>query len=193
MSVTFAQMGFASAVTASSATPVTDGYVGELNGLPYHIHPTATPDAFTALEAAIAADEVTVNPYVAPTLTLAEAQAMQVATLQAAYQAAISQPVSFKNAAGVTATYAFGDTQTLAGSNAQQLLMEIIGAGAAAWTAGVWFDTTGKAQTMTFADLQGLAAAIEAMDTPDEQRLLSLVAQVQAATSIAAVQAITWS
>lgn len=127
-----------------------------------------------------------------PPITLAQAQAAQIAALEAAYQAAITGPVTFKNAAGVTSTYAFGETVTMGGTNAQALLTQIIDAGAAAWTAGVWFDTTEKAQTMTFADLQGLAAAIEAMETPDEQKLMSLIAQIQAATTVAAVQAITW-
>jgi len=124
--------------------------------------------------------------------TLAEAQAAQIATLQAAYRSAITDPVTFKNAAGVTSTYAFGETVTMGGTNAQALLTQIIDAGAAAWTACVWFDTSGKAQTMTFADLQGLAAAIEARETPDEQQLMTLIAQVQAATTVAAAQAVVW-
>jgi hypothetical protein len=66
MPETFAQMGFAAVVTASSATPETDGYVGTFGVLPYHVHPTATPLQWAALEAAIAANAVTVNPYVAP-------------------------------------------------------------------------------------------------------------------------------
>lgn len=44
-------------------------------------------------------------------LTLAQAQAAQIAALQGAYQSAISRPVTFKNAAGVSSTYAFGDTE----------------------------------------------------------------------------------
>ncbi len=123
---------------------------------------------------------------------LSEARSSQIAALQSSYQAAISAPVSFKNAAGVTSTYAFGATLTPGGANAQTLLTQILSAGAAAWTAGVWFDTTGKAQTMTFADLQGLAAAIEAMETPDEQNLMTKIANVQAATSVEAVQAIVF-
>jgi hypothetical protein len=66
MSITFAQMGFGPTVTGSSATPAADGYVGTLNAMPYHIHPTATPDAYAALEASIAADAVTVISYVPP-------------------------------------------------------------------------------------------------------------------------------
>lgn len=67
MAVTFAQMGFGTSVTASSSSPDVDGYVGTFNGLPFNIHPTATPDIYAALVAAIAAKTVTVNAYVAPT------------------------------------------------------------------------------------------------------------------------------
>ena len=131
-----------------------------------------------------------VFPVQAP--TLAEAQYSQIAALQASYQAAISAPISFKNAAGVTSTYAFGNTLTMGGTNAQELLTQILAAGTADWKAGVWFDTSGIAQAMTFADLQGLAAAVEAMETPDEQNLMTKIAEVQAATTVAAVQAITF-
>ncbi len=66
MALTFAQMGFAPTVTAASATPATDGYFGTLCGMPYGIHPTATPTAYAALLVAIAASAVTIEPYVAP-------------------------------------------------------------------------------------------------------------------------------
>ncbi len=120
------------------------------------------------------------------------AKSAQSAMLQQSYQSAISAPLPFTNSAGVTSSYAFGNTVAPSGSNAQNLLTQIIAAGSAAWKAGVWFDTNGIAQTMTFADLQGLAAAIEAMETPDEQALMSKLADVQAATTVAAVQAIVW-
>ena len=123
---------------------------------------------------------------------LALAQTAQIAALQAAYQSAISTPVNFKSGAGVTSTYAFGNTASPSGANAQDLLTQIIAAGSSAWKAGVWFDTNGVAQTMTFADLQGLAAAIEAAETPDEQDLMTKIAAVQTATTVAAVQAISF-
>ena len=40
--------------------------------------------------------------------------------------------------------------------------------------------------------LQGLATAVEAMETPDEQQILSLIVKVQSAAAIAALQAIDW-
>jgi hypothetical protein len=65
--VSFAQMGFASTVTAASATPAADGYYGTFCGLPYHIDPNATSESYAALMSAIAEDLVTVEPYVAIT------------------------------------------------------------------------------------------------------------------------------
>lgn len=139
----------------------------------------------------IAANPPSVAPASAAQL-LALAQMAQSATLKESYQGAISTPVSFKNAAGVTSSYAFGNAPAPSGTNAQDLLTQIIAAGAASWKAGVWFDVNGVAQTMTFADLQGLAAAIETMETPDEQDLMTKLAAVQAATTVAAVQAVTF-
>lgn len=124
--------------------------------------------------------------------TLAQAQATQIATLQADYVAAVSAPVSFKNAAGVTSTYPAGNTLISNGMTAQQMLSTILAGGASAWTLGKWLDTNGVAQTFTFADVQGLAAAVEAVDAPDYMQLVALIAQVQAATTVAAVQAIAW-
>jgi hypothetical protein len=50
----------------------------------------------------------------------------------------------------------------------------------------------GVAQTFTFADVQGLAAAMSAQDTPSELNLVSKIAQVQAATTVSAVQSIVF-
>lgn len=127
-----------------------------------------------------------------PTQTLAQVQALQVAALQAAYQAAINTPVSFKNAAGVTSTYPAGNTLAINGSTAIANLNNCIAAGAAAWTIGKWLDANNVAQTFTFADLQGLAAAMEAQETLDWTDLVAKVAEVQAANTVAAVQAITF-
>lgn len=135
-------------------------------------------------------------------LTLQDLQNKQILLLKQQYQTAISAPVSFTNAAGVTATYAFGSALTPGGRNAELVLSEVIAAGSANWKADVWVDTNGVAQTMTFADLQGLQAAVEAAETPDEQKLMTLIAQVQAvttkdpanpsATAIKTIQAVTF-
>lgn len=107
MTITFAQMGFGSEVTPISATPAVDGYFGTLGGLLYGIHPTATPEAYVALVLAIAADTVTVNPYVPiviPAPTLVEVQASQTALISAACASAITSGFT-STALGETYTY----------------------------------------------------------------------------------------
>ena len=138
----------------------------------------------------------TLQPYTIPAPTSAElltaAQATQVNALQAAYRRAVNAPVSFKNAAGVTSTYPAGDTLAINGKTALQNLEACLDAGSAAWTLGLWLDTNNVAQTFTYADLQGLAAAMAAVDTLDWKDLVSKIAQVQAATTVTEVEAITF-
>ena len=124
--------------------------------------------------------------------TLAEAQATQIAHLQADYQSAINAPVSFTNAAGVTSTYPSGDTILITGQKAKSLLSEVISAGSSAWTLGKWLDTNNVAQSFTFADLQGLAGAMESTITLDYTELVSKIAEVQAANTVTEVKSIVW-
>ena len=121
-----------------------------------------------------------------PAPTLAQVQAQQIAILNAAYRAAIVAPVSFKTAAGTTASFPQDD-------QAIQFRDQSLEAGAQAWTLNLWLDVNGAPVTpFTYADLQGLSAAMEAADTPAYQDLLAKIAQVTAATTVAAVQAITF-
>lgn len=189
MSVTFSQMGFGSTVTAKSATPATDGYDATFGGLPYHVDPNATPDAFAALEAAIAANEVTVIAYVAPVITLAEAQAMQQAVIAAAYESAISAPVSFKTAGGVTETFD-------ADQGSQTVLMQATqgyGLAGAVPSGFYWVAADNTQVPFTLADLGGLYQAMLAQGWAAFQKKQTLKAQITAATTVAAVQAIVWS
>ena len=124
--------------------------------------------------------------------TLAEVQAAQVVKLQAAYQAAINAPMPFTNAAGVSSTYPAGNTIALNGSTAIQNLNNVLVSGEAAWILGKWLDTANIAQTFTFADLQGLAAAMEAVEVLDWTDLVTKVAEVQNATTIVEVEAIAF-
>ena len=126
------------------------------------------------------------------TESLQAAKTAQIALLKAGYQTAINAPVTFKNAAGVTSTYPSGNTILITGDKAKSLLAETIAAGSAAWTLGKWLDTNDVAQTFTFSDLQGLAAAMEAAVTASYETLVSKIAQVNAATTVAEVQAVTW-
>jgi hypothetical protein len=119
---------------------------------------------------------------------LATAQAAQTALLNAAYQAAITAPISYTTAAGTTAI--FNQTET-AKANLQDALLASEKAGV--WSLNVWQSAAGAIVTpFTYADLQGLAAAMEAVDAPDYQTLLGLLAQVAAATTVEAVQAVVW-
>ncbi len=130
----------------------------------------------------------TLQPYTIPAPSyqelVSQAASTQSQMLISGYNTAINTPVQFKNSAGVTSSYKFGNTLTAAGTNAQALLTQIIAAGSAAWTAGIWFDVNNVAQTMTYSDLQGLMVAIEAMETPDEQQLMIKLAQLQAVQNI---------
>ena len=123
-----------------------------------------------------------------PPPTIAQAQAVQIELLNAAYQAAIVAPVSYTTKAGITAWF----SQDAASKT--NLLNAIAGATASGnWSLNLWLDTTGHPVTpFTFVDLQGLAAAMESADTPEFTHLLTKIAAVQAATTVAEVQSVTW-
>jgi len=123
-------------------------------------------------------------------LSLTSAQATQKALLLASYQSAVNAPIAFKNSAGVTSTYPSGDTVLTNGMKAKDLLAQILSAGSTAWTLGKWLDTNNIAQTFTFADLQGLAGAMESAITLDWTDLIAKIANVDACTTVAEVQAI---
>lgn len=151
----------------------------------------ATQDQFDAAMArgpkdalAVINGSVAVVPYPGPTLD--EARNYQITRLHYAYRAAIAAPVSFTTAANTTASFPETD-------DAKQYLVQCIEAGAAAWTLNLWLDATNTAVTpFTFADLQGLAAAMEAKDTPAYRDLLAKIGAVSAASTVAAVEAIAF-
>jgi hypothetical protein len=119
---------------------------------------------------------------------LAAAQNTQIAVLNAAYEAAINAPVSFTTAAGVTGTF---NQDSTAKANLQDAMLASEKTGV--WPINLWLTAAGSPVTpFTYADLQGLAVAMEAIDAPDYQQLLTLIGQVGAATTVAAVQAIVW-
>ena len=136
----------------------------------------------------------TYTPWAAPIPTAAQllfaAQAVQAVTLQASFQATMALPVPFTNAAGVASSYPNMDTVSFNGKTAMQNIEAVINAGAAAWTFKHWLDVNGVAQVFTFADVQGLAAAMSAQDTPSELNLVAKIGQVQKATTVSAVQKI---
>ena len=136
----------------------------------------------------------TYTPWTAPVPTAAQllfaAQAVQAVLLQASFQATMVLPVPFTNAAGVASSYPNMNTVSFNGKTAMQNLEAVINAGAAAWTFKYWLDVNGIAQVFTFADVQGLAAAMSAQDTPSELNLVSKIGQMQKATTVSAVQKI---
>jgi hypothetical protein len=132
----------------------------------------------------------TITPPPAPTdaQLLAQAKAAQIALVQSAYQVAITAPVSFTTAAGTTAQFA---QDAASQANLERALLGSEKTGV--WLANLWMNTSGQpVMPFTYADLQGLSAAMEAQEVPEYQELLVLIGQISAATTIAAVQAIVW-
>ena len=124
-----------------------------------------------------------------PPQTLADAQAQQIAVLSAAYATACAQPVSFTTAGKVTKTFQADPAsvqvlqQTLAGLS-----------GAQATPPGFYWVAADNTQVpFAYADLQGLAAAMLAQGWTAFQHLQTLKATLNATTTIAAAQAVTWS
>jgi len=120
--------------------------------------------------------------------TLADAQAQQIDALTAAYQTAIAQPVPFTTAAGVAKTY-----QADAGSIAN-LTSAMLGFQAAQATSPgfYWLSADNTQVPFTYADVGGLAAAFIAQGAPAFAKLQTLKNAVRAATTTAAVRAVSW-
>jgi len=119
---------------------------------------------------------------------LAAARADKVASLTLAYNQALVAPVTFTNHTGVTASF------NQAASDISNLQKAITGSAlSGTWSLNLWQDATGAViAPFTYADLQGLAAAMEAADTPQYVHLLTLIAAVTAATTLAAIAAVSW-
>lgn len=119
----------------------------------------------------------------APALTaaqlLADAQIAQFVSLETAYASAIHIPVAYM------ATTFQADTAS------QDILAKSLVAGSV--PAGFyWLDAQNAKIPMTFAQLQGLAAAILAQGQAAFDRLQARKAAVRAAATVAAIQAVVW-
>lgn len=113
----------------------------------------------------------------------------QSAVIDASYAAAVQQNVSFKTAAGVTETFqADADTQTLViqATQGDQI------AGAIPSSGFYWKAADNTQVTFTLADLQGLYTTILAQGWAAFQKRTTLKAQIEAATTVAAVQTVVW-
>jgi hypothetical protein len=120
---------------------------------------------------------------------LASAQAAQITTLKAAYNTAIQQPVSFTAAGSISKTF-----QADMGSQ-NVLLIATTGYNLAGATPSgfYWVSSDNTQVPFMLADLKGLYGVMLAQGNTAFQKLQTLKAQVNAATTAAAVQAITWN
>ncbi|WP_186140015.1 DUF4376 domain-containing protein [Burkholderia gladioli] len=121
-------------------------------------------------------------------VVLAAAQAAQVLLVNAAYAAAVQQPVTFKTAAGVSAQFD-------ADSSSQTILMQATQGYVLANAVPddfYWVAADNTRVPFTLVDLQGLYQAMLAQGWAAFQKRQELKANVAAATTVAAVQAIVW-
>jgi len=119
---------------------------------------------------------------------LDSAIASQLATLTAACAAAVAAPVNFTTAGKVTKTFQ-ADPSSVA--NLQATLAGL--SSAQATPAGFyWVSADNTPVPFTYADLQGLAAAMLAQGWVAFQHLQAQKAAVKAATTTAAVTAVVW-
>lgn len=123
-----------------------------------------------------------------PPLTLEEAKSDQIGVLYAAYQAAISQPVSFKTEGRVSKTFqADPGSQDVLTKAAQGYSL------AGSVPAGFfWVAADNTRVPFTLDDLKGLYAAMLAQGWTAFQHLQGQKAAVNAATTVAQVKAVTW-
>lgn len=119
---------------------------------------------------------------------LAAAQSTQIAALTKSYNAAIITPVAFTTTAGVASTYQ-------ADAISQQYLARAVTGYRIAGSvpSGFYWRSAGNTNVpFTFADLEGLYTAMLTQGWQAFVQLQNLKAQVMAATTISAVQAVVW-
>ena len=147
---------------------------------------------YNECEAAMAGGSTIQNfnglPMIVNPVSLTQAQASQIAALQSAYQAAIQVPVSYTSKGGVTKTF---QADPVSVANLQAAIAGFAAAGTT--PSGFYWGAADNTQVpFTYADLQGLAAAMIAQGWAEFQHLQTQKAAVNAATTVAAVQAITF-
>ena len=123
-----------------------------------------------------------------PAATLLDTQSAQIDALSASYSAAIQQSVSYTSKGGVTQTY-----QADGGSIQNLIQMLAAFQAPASPPAGFYWVSADNTQVpFTYADMQALAVVIGQQGFTSFQKLQTLKAAVNAATTIKAVQAIVW-
>lgn len=160
-------------------------------GLLWNWPMVATAAALTNLDAALA----TMEPFDGGTVvsdtseSLASAQVRQCALLDAAYEQAISADVPFTTQAGDTRMY------QASAQSISDLSSCLLGFQAAQATPAGYFwqakDNT-RVSPFTYADLQGLAAALANNGFAAFAQLQDLKATVRSAATVDAVRAVSW-
>jgi hypothetical protein len=122
-------------------------------------------------------------------IPLASAQTAQIAQMYEDYANAIAQPVAYTSKAGVAKTYQSDPTSI---GNVNDML-SAYGAEAATPSGFYWVAADNTQVPFTYADLQGLAAAMGAQGWAAFQNLQAKKSAIKGATTVSAVQAVTWS
>ena len=121
--------------------------------------------------------------------SLTAAQTAQIALLQSAFEQAEQAPVSLTLASGITASFGMipHDWTKIVG-----LYSKYVAKGIAPPSGYKIPDANGNLQAVTVTDIENLFNAGETQMTGAIAKLASLVAQVQSATTVSAVQAIDY-
>lgn len=127
--------------------------------------------------------------FAAPAATLAQVQAAALAGVAAADQAAIAAPVTYETKGGVSKAFQ-ADPGSIA--NLQSMLLAF--SASQTVPAGFYWVAADNTQVpFVYADLQGLAAAIGAQGFAAFAKLQAAKSAINAAATVAAVEAISWS
>lgn len=193
MTSPFEVAGFSAIVTACSADPDTDGYLGSRAGLPFHIHPEATPAEWAMLEAALGAGDVTPQAFTQAVPTIEEARAERHEAIRLACAAEITNGFS-SSALGEAHHYPSLETDQL--NLTANVLSSLLPGLASGWTTpqiarsqdGGW-----SYHDHTAAQIQQVGTDCKAMIAAALVRKNMLDAAIEVANSVPAVEAIGWT
>ena len=120
---------------------------------------------------------------------LPKAQASQIALLQSAFEKAEQAPVSLTLASGVTTSFGMSphDWSKIVG-----IYSKYVAKGVALPSGYQIPDIAGKLQTVTVADIENLLNAGETQINNAIDKLATLIAQIESATTVTSVQSIAW-
>lgn len=127
----------------------------------------------------IGTPDASLSPTLPESQQLVIAQTQQLSLLSAAYSAAIQQPIAYL------------DTSFQADEASQIVLTKVLVVGAVP-DGFFWLDANNTPVTMTFAQLQGLAAAMLVQGQAAFAKLQQLKSAVREATTVDAVAAVVW-